>query len=139
MVKVALSSFKNRLVISIALIGLAGCATSAPALPPDTTSINRSRPLTLDDFTPQARAMSCADIALERQKISNAMKTANTAIEGNRTRNQVAGYFAALAFFPIVATENNDAEKDEITKLYKRQDLLIQLGALKHCADVPPS
>jgi hypothetical protein len=139
MVKVAPSSFKNRLVIGIALIGLAGCAGSAPALPPDTTSINRSRSLTLDDFTPQARAMSCADIALERQKIAAAMKTANAAIESNRTRNQVAGYFAGLALLPVVATENNDAEKDEITKLYKHQDLLIQLGALKHCPDVPPS
>src|SRR5689334_16583498 len=102
MVKVVQSFFKNRLIIGIALIGLAGCATSAPTLPPDTTSINRSRSLAVEDFTPQARAMSCTDIALERQKISNAMKTANAVIEGNRTRNQIAGYFAALYIVPIV-------------------------------------
>jgi hypothetical protein len=110
-----------------------GCAAPAPALPPDTTSINRSRNLAIEDFTPEARAMNCDDIASERQKIADAFRTANQAIEGNRTRNQIAGYFAALYFVPIVFTENNDAEKDAITKLYERQDMLIKLAALKHC------
>lgn len=59
---------------------LAGCASDAPPLPPDTTSVNRTHNLTIADFTPQARAMSCDDIAGERRKIAEAMQAANNAI-----------------------------------------------------------
>jgi len=106
-------------------------------LPPDTTSVNRTHELTLDDFTPEARAMSCEDIAADWQKTNDAMETATGAINANRTRNQVAGYIAAVGgavgSLALFATDSNSAEKDQITKLYERHDMLIRLAALKHC------
>ena len=125
---------------SIAFL-VAGCASEAPSLPPDTTSVSRSRDLTLDDFTPEARAMSCDQIADERHKINDAMRDANGAVDANRTHNQILVGFSAfggLVFAPLLlATENNDAEKNDITKLYERQDTLIKLAALKRCSAAP--
>jgi len=57
-------------------------------------------------------------------------------IEGNRTQNQVAGYFGSLFIIPYVATNNNDAEKDKIAQLYQCRDTLIRLNAAKSCADL---
>lgn len=113
---------------------LAGCATSAPPLPPDTTSVNRTQSLTLDSFAKEDAALSCEQIGAERQQIDQSLRDANGRIEGNRTQNQVAGYFGALILVPLVATDNNDAEKAEITRIYGRRDMLIKLGGVKGCA-----
>lgn len=120
-----------------------GCASEAPPLPPDTTSINRTHELTLEDFTPDARAMTCDQIAAERQQIAVAMQQANDKIAGNRTRNQVAVGFvsfgAGILAPALLMTDSNEGEKDEITTLYQRQDTLIKLGSLKHCPTPPSS
>ncbi len=137
------SSHSARLRAAVAALLLAGCSSAAPPLPPDTTSINRTHDLTINDFTPEAQAMSCGDIADERQKIADAMKGANDAIAGNRTRNEVAaGIFdlgGLVAAPALLASNNNDAEKDQITKLYARRDTLIKLATLKHCPASPPA
>lgn len=129
--------------VAIAALLLAGCASPAPPLPPDTTSINRSRDLTLDDFIPEARAMSCDQIAGERRSITDAMQAANVAIAGNRTRNEVVMGVVSLgglvAAPVLLASDSNNAEKDQNVKLYERQDTLIKLAALKHCAAPPPT
>jgi hypothetical protein len=49
------------------------------------------------------------------------------------TRNQIAGYFAALYLVPIVATDSNSQEKKDIAKLYERRDVLIKLSVVKSC------
>jgi len=124
------------------MAALTGCASEAPPLPPDTTSIDRTHDLTLDDFTPEARAMSCDQLVDERGKIADAMHKANSAADASRTRNQIlVGFssFGGLIFTPLLlAAENNTAEKNAINQLYERQDTLIKLGALKHCP-APPS
>jgi hypothetical protein len=120
---------------------LSGCASEAPPLPPDTTSINRTHDLTLEDFTPEARGMNCDQIAEERRQIVAAMQDADDKIAGNRTRNQTAVGFVSfgglIAAPALLATDSNTNEKDTISALYQRQDTLIKLGALKHCATVP--
>ncbi len=130
-----------RLAAVLALL-LAGCASEAPPLPSDTTSVDRSRDLTLDDFTPQAQVMSCDDIVAERRQIADTMQTTNAAVDANRTRNQIAvGFvsFGGLVAAPaLLASESNDAEKDQLTKLYERRDTLIKLAALKHCPAPTP-
>jgi hypothetical protein len=87
---------------------LAGCATVAPPLPPDTTSVDSQRHLSLADFSTQDAGMACVDIAAERSRITAQLDEANANIEANRTRNQVAGYIGA-AVIPLVylATEGN--------------------------------
>jgi hypothetical protein len=132
----SLSSNDGALAAAIALL-LSGCAGDAPKLPPDTTSINRSHALTLEDFTVQDRTLTCDQIGEERSRIADKMQATNGRIEANRTRNQVAGYIGALTVVGWLATDNNDDEKDQIAKLYERQDTLIKLAAVKNCPAAP--
>ena len=130
-------SFSSKVAGVALAMALLGCAAEAPPLPSDTTSINRTRDLTLEDFTPEARAMTCDQIADERLQIARAMRDANDKIAGNRTRNQIAaGFFdfGGLIMAPaLLATDSNTPEKDQLTALYQRQDTLIKLAGLKHC------
>jgi hypothetical protein len=113
---------------------LAGCATVAPPLPPDTTSVDSQRHLSLADFSTQDAGMACVDIAAERSRITAQLDEANANIEANRTRNQVAGYIGA-AVIPLVylATEGNYRDKEALQKAYARQDTLIKLDQVKGC------
>jgi hypothetical protein len=132
------SSSNSARLAAIAALMLAGCTRSAPPLPPDTTSINRSHDLALDDFMPEARAMSCDDISAERRKIADAMQQINASIESHRTRDQIIGYFTFPTLVVVNAVDGDDAGKDQMTQLYQRQDTLIKLSALKHCAAPTP-
>jgi hypothetical protein len=118
----------------VAFLLLAGCAAPAPTLPPDTTSVNRTQSLALADFTTADQALSCDQIAAGLRSIDGEMQAANARIEANRVQNEVAGYFGVLYLVPLVATEGNYAEKDEISRLYQRRDTLVKLAVLKACA-----
>lgn len=120
-------------LLGLATLLVTGCAAPAPSLPTDTTSVNRTQSITLDAFSADDAAFSCEKIEMERQVIDQQMKAANGEIEGNRKPNQVAGYLGGLFIVPLVATESNQAEKDQITKLYTRKDTLIKLSAAKSC------
>lgn len=124
---------KRRAALALMALSLGGCAASAPSLPPDTTSVNRTQSITLDAFSPEDAALPCEQIAAQRQDIDRQMRGANGKIEENRTQNQVAGYLGAQLLLPLVATESNQAEKDQIKALYVRQDTLIKLAAVKGC------
>jgi hypothetical protein len=113
-----------------------GCATSAPPLPPDQTSVDHGGQPTLTEFDEHDRALGCADVASEWRTTNDALAANNRVIEGNRAQNQVAGYFGALFIVPAIATNNNDAEKDEITRVNQRRDTLIRLNTAKHCPDL---
>ena len=113
---------------------LTGCATVAPPLPPDTTSVNAEHHLSLADFPAQDAAMSCADVAAERTRITAQLDQANANIQANRTRKQVAGYIGvAVIPLALLATEGNDTDKAVVQKAYARQDTLIELGQIKRC------
>jgi hypothetical protein len=127
------SSNKGAFLAAIGASLLVACAASAPALPPDTTSVNSGKTLTLEDFGASDKALTCEQIGSERQQIADAMQAANGRIEANRTQNQVAGYFGALFLVPYVAPEGTYAAKDQVTKLYARQDTLIKLAGVKRC------
>jgi hypothetical protein len=115
----------------------AACAGSAPELPPDTTSLNRTRSLDLSNFSASDAAMSCNDIANERERNSTAIKDANARIAGDRVRDQVAAYIVPLT--GAVFAGAHDEEHAGITRLYARQDVLIQLGNVKKCGGPPPA
>ena len=128
----SLSNTGTFLAVTLSLV--AGCALSAPPLPTDTTSINRARDLTIDDFTPEARAMNCDEIALERRKTADTMQAVTRTLDESREHNLVITRIGVLVFTPLLlAAENNSAEKDQILKLYERQDMLIKLATLKRC------
>jgi hypothetical protein len=112
---------------------LSGCVASAPALPPDTTSANAATHAKLEDFSSADAALTCADINAEGASIESRMQADTGKVEGNRTRNQIAGYFGALYLVPLLAMEPNDPEKKDIAKLYARRDILIKLSVVKSC------
>ena len=115
------------------LLVLTACASGAPPLPPDTSAAGQSDRLTLDQFASADRALSCSQIESEEKRIDLSMRAANAKIEGNRTQNQVAGYLGAMLIVPLVATDNNNEEKEKIRALYTRRDVLITLAAVKKC------
>ena len=115
------------------LVILASCAASAPLLPDDTTAINKQHSVSISDFSSQDAAMSCDAIKIEQS--GNTVKIAqdNKAIESNRRLNQTAGYLGGLLVLPLIATEGNYSEKDDITALQQRQDVLRKLAIVKRC------
>lgn len=123
-------------VIAGATLALAACATSAPSLPPDRASGSPGAAATIDSFSDHDRAMTCDDVAKEWSDTNAALAANNSAIESNRTQNQVAGYFGAMLIMPLAATDNNDPEKAKIAATYQRRDTLIRLAAAKHCPDL---
>jgi hypothetical protein len=109
---------------------------AAPPLPPDVTGSNAGGRPSLSEFSAADTALTCEQIAAERVRISETMAADTARIDGNRTRNQVAGYVGALSLvtLPVLgATEGNYAEKDDIKRLYARHDALIRLAAVKTC------
>lgn len=130
------SSSRVRWLIFAAAALATGCATSAPSLPPDTTSVDHGGQPTLAEFGEHDRTLSCDNIANEWHATNDAIAANNRVIEGNRTQNQVAGYFGALFIVPAIATNNNDSEKDKIVQINQRRDTLIKLNAAKHCPDL---
>jgi len=106
----------------------------APALPPDTTGSTSTRHLAAADFTAQDQALSCDQIGEQRAGLHKGIDQANANIAGNRQNNQVAGYFGAVLFAPLlVATEGNYNDKDIIKAAYARLDTLNQLSVYKGC------
>jgi hypothetical protein len=107
----------------------AGCASGAPPLPPET---GRG---TTDGIAASDLALDCAGVTREVGTVDARMREAVRAIEGERTRNQVVGYVAAVALPPLLlAAERNQAEKDLVRSLYARRDVLLRAAAHKGCA-----
>lgn len=127
------SRSRRRLLAVGAAALLAACSTDAPPLPADTTSVNRAHDTTLADFPPSDQALSCADIADQQRQIAAEMQADNSAIEGNRTRNQVAGYLTVWFILPAFAMAPDNSARDDVNRLYGRRDTLLKLAALKAC------
>ena len=106
----------------------------APPLPPDTTGSTSAHHVSAADFTPQDRELSCVQIGEQRGALHEGIDKANANIAGNRTGNQVAGYFGALFVLPLVATQGNYSDKDVIKAAYVRLDTLNQLAVYKACS-----
>ena len=78
--------------------------------------------------------MTCTDIALEQNTNTSKINADNRSIEANRQRNETAGYLGGMLILPLVAIQQNDAERDEIAHLQQRQDVLRDLAVVKHCS-----
>lgn len=121
-----------RLCIAASLILLlAGCARSAPDLPDH--RVGKS-----DEEVRLMLGISKSDLELSCTEISTAMNDLNAKIEeneqeikGDRTQNQVAGYFGALFLFPALAADQNTDSKEQLDSLQVRKDQLIYLQQRK--------
>jgi hypothetical protein len=123
----------GRFLIIPVITLLVSCATSAPSLPDDTTSSNKQRALSLSDFPANDSAMDCKAIQAEQTDNAAKIDQDNKAIESNRRQNEVAGYLGALVLLPLIATESNTEEKDDIAARQQRQDVLRKLAVVKEC------
>ena len=122
------------LVASVLLVG--ACSTSAPPLPVDTTSVNRSYQLSSADFSQNDLIKSCENIRYEQVYISRRIQADRDVIQGNRQQNETAGYLGAMFIVPLIATNSNSDEKADIEQLQKRSDVLLELSSYKRCPTV---
>lgn len=126
-----LMSGKKTTILLLAAM-LAGCASEAPPLPPDTTGTTSAHRLTERDFTAQDRGMTCFQIADQRSALRKGIDKANANIASNRDTNQVATYFGGW-LLPLALTDGNYSDKDIIKAAYVRLDTLNQLSVLRSC------
>ncbi|HVZ00507.1 MAG TPA: hypothetical protein VHA35_13450 [Dongiaceae bacterium] len=118
-------------VLALLLVG--GCAGSAPPLPPDTTGTTSRHRVTAADFSAADAALSCSQIAAERDMLQATIRKANADVAANRESNQAATMVGAFVPLAYIGTEGNYADKDAIKAAYARQDVLDRLAVFKHC------
>ncbi len=123
----------SKVVFVAAMIALAACARSAPELPPDYGSVNAQAQLSAADFAESDLRMTCGDIVSEQEDMTREARNLTGVIEGNRGRNQIAGYFGGLFLFPLLAVKENPAEKRKLDTMQARWDTLTQLKRFKQC------
>ena len=113
---------------------LGACSTDAPPLPPDTTAINRVRTVEASEFAAADLALSCEEIARQRDEIGEAIRIAHARVAANSENNQVASYLGGVLFAPLLlATEGNYEDKDVIRNGHAKRDMLLRLAAFKNC------
>ena len=123
----------QKFILGILLLTIGACASSAPPLPMDTTASNSRGIVSQRSFTASDLSKNCADIKMEQMSNADKMASDNKAIAANRKQNEVAGYLGGMILVPLIATENNSAEKDDIAMLQRRQDVLLKLSAFRQC------
>ena len=125
------SPSRNSLLLLLVPVALAACGPSAPPLPPDTTSVNRTQELRREDFNAETLALSCDQLSAERRKVSQAIGRANKQIEASHGANQASAYLMGLGIPSYI--NGNYTERTAIAQLYARQDQLIRLQTLQRC------
>lgn len=124
---------KALVVFALSVLILSGCARRAPDLPPDYGSQSPELELSEELFADEDLALSCTAIADERSAIIAEAREMESIVEGNRTRNQAAGYFGLFFILPLGAAEVNEAEKARLDELQARWDQLAMLSRFKAC------
>jgi hypothetical protein len=115
-------------------LALFGCATPAPTLPPDTTSVNRIRPLAGSDFPAALAGMECRAIIGKIVDDTARIKELEEAFASNNANNQVAVYVGLLFFPPALAgAKGQDAERKVYVALQEQQEWLRRLYSFKNC------
>ncbi len=133
------SSTRGTLLALGLLVVLGACARPAPDLPPDYASVNAPNQLEARDFSTADLAKSCTEIAAERAELEKLNRLAQAEIQGDRTQNQVAGYFAALFILPVVAVDTNEKQVALLDRNQVRIDNLRRLSHFKDCGSAGPS
>ena len=122
-------------------MALGGCATPAPPLPVDTTSVNTSHPLTAADFTQQDLALSCVDVMAEKAQADAVTADLDASIQANRVvvrGGAPMGRF--IVYGPItVSKENPKSTFDSLNLQIARRDTLTKLAIFKRCLGPPPA
>lgn len=87
-------------------------------------------------MTAEDKLLTCPELSSQEQQVREAMDVNEALIEGDRTKNQVAGYFASFLLFPLVAVENNTDAKENLFRLQNRLDQIQYLQKFNACTTV---
>lgn len=121
------SSFSKSFLIGVAAVALASaCARSAPDLPPQASAASVV-------LSPVEARFSCDQIDGAITALQAERDQLTSVIQGNRQRNQTAGYLGALFIVPLVATESNDAEKKRLDEIQAETDRLYAVRRARSC------
>lgn len=125
----------NKLLLLVMVAGfIAGCATGARNLPPDYSSIDAKKRLSVNDFDAAAVELTCSQIDEELKILESDYALQVQDIKGKRDQNQVAGYIGAVFFLPaLLATDNSAEAKVKIENINRAKDQLYKLRAFKKC------
>lgn len=122
------SNLPNKIMLLIICTLCAACTRAAPDLPP------ASSKALLKPLSQVEKNKSCSKLKARKQALLKEMKTLETEILSNRTRNQAAGYVAATIFLPaLLATKGNEKEKALLDQKQKEIDRIITLKKAKKC------
>lgn len=112
-----------------------GCARSAPQLPPDYGSVHSKEKLTLENFSKEDRLRTCDTVERDMTAIISEVKAVESGIEAKHRSNEVAGYFAAVLFPPLILAADHSTEAKKILEQRQAQwDQLLALKRMKNCS-----
>lgn len=120
------------LVVVAGLIG--GCATDARNLPPDYSSVDAKKRLSVDDFDAAAAKLTCSQIDEELKILESDYALQEQDIKGKRVQNQAGFYIGAVFFLPaLIVTDSSTEAKEKIENINRAKDQLYKLRVFKKC------
>ncbi len=126
-----------RLTSLVLIAVIYGCARTAPELPPDYILNMESPKALLSQVPPLIRGMTCDEINQDLTNLSMHDSQLEAEIQGNRGKNQTAGYIAGVLFFPaILAVDNDKSTKSLLDQNQKHRDHLIFAQKAKGCSPI---
>ena len=128
-------NLSNKLIVGIIVhLSLAACATNAPELPPDYSSVHSQQRVSIDEFDTVTANLTCEQIRSELEELNSEHATKTHEISEKRGSNQTIGYIGSVFFLPIVlASDSNVQAKEKITNIHRAKDKLYKLQSLKKC------
>ena len=130
---VRLRSFNKKFVLGMVVLAVAGCARSAPELPPVSSHASTQRPSKFETLARYIKEADCAELDERFDKLDRKDAMLEGYVKSNRTSNQLSYYFSAL-FPPLMfATENDDGAKAGLDLNQAQRDQLIVAYREKGC------
>ena len=125
----------NKLIsCSVVFFTLVACATNAPELPPDYSSVDTKQRLNIDEFDTETAELTCEQIRAELKELNSEHATEARDITQKRGSNQTIGYIGSVFFLPIVlASDSSVQAKEKIANIHRAKDKLYKLQSFKKC------
>ena len=119
------ASCRNAALVAVALLA-AGCASAPPPLPPSRG----------EQASAPVDATLCAAVVTDLAQLDARMRAVETRIAADRSRDQTAGYAAAVLFPPallMLAADSNAETRQSVDRLYQERDAILARAAAGGC------
>jgi hypothetical protein len=125
---------RSRKAAACILLLAAGCARTAPSLPPDLSHLPPDQRLLVGDADSAEGRMDCAALKQEAALNKAQIQQYEGVILANRGHNQAVGYAAGVLFPPLVlAAKNDDDAKKNLDERQTKADRIDRLSKAKGC------